>query len=65
LATLRARLVDSAPKGGPQLIQPLTGPCQVGKTTLLLALAADFGDHALYVAGDAPESSLAGCWEQL
>jgi hypothetical protein len=65
LATLRARLEETSPKAGPQLIQLLTGPRQVGKTTLLLALAADFGEHALYVAGDAPESSLAGFWEQL
>jgi hypothetical protein len=41
----------------------LTGPRQVGKTTLLLELAQEWGEHALYVAADAPEAALPGWWE--
>jgi hypothetical protein len=37
----------------------------VGKTTLLLALAADIGHAAVYAACDSPEASLPGFWERL
>lgn len=60
-ALLRERLDE----GVPRHIQLLTGPRQVGKTTLLLALAERFGKRALYVAADAAEASLPGFWEQL
>jgi len=49
----------------PARIQLLGGPRQVGKTTLLLELAAELGDRALYAAGDAPEAYLPGFWERL
>lgn len=53
---LRTRLEESAPGR----IQLLTGPRQVGKTTLLLEIAEGFGDRAIYFAADSPEASLAG-----
>lgn len=64
-ATLGARLLERRGGPGPALIQLLTGPRQVGKTTLLLALAQSRADRSLYVACDAPEAALSGFWEQL
>jgi hypothetical protein len=61
LSLLRQRLGEPAPAR----IQLLSGPRQVGKTTLLLALAAEFGDAAAYAAMDGPEASLPGFWERL
>lgn len=58
---LRARLAG-APPGR---IQLLAGPRQVGKTTLLLELAADLGPAAVYFAADDPAASLPGSWERL
>lgn len=49
----------------PTRIQLLSGPRQVGKTTLLLDLAEEYATRAIYVAGDAPEASLPGFWERL
>lgn len=46
-------------------IQLLSGPRQVGKTTLLLDLAERLGPAALYAAGDSPDASLPGFWERL
>ncbi|MHB2021381.1 MAG: AAA family ATPase [Candidatus Xenobia bacterium] len=43
-------------------MQILTGPRQVGKTTLLLELAREFGSQAIYGAADAPEAALPGWW---
>lgn len=60
-ALLRRRLAEPAPGH----IQLLTGPRQVGKTTLVLELAAEAGDAALYVAADGPEAALPGFWERL
>jgi predicted AAA+ superfamily ATPase len=57
-ATLRARLKEPAPGR----IQMLTGPRQVGKTTMLLDIAKTYGDQAIYVAADAPEASLPQWW---
>lgn len=57
---LRKRLKEPAPGR----IQLLTGPRQVGKTTLLLELAAEFGDRAVYAAGDEPDAALPGFWER-
>ncbi|MGC2465748.1 MAG: AAA family ATPase, partial [Candidatus Acidiferrum sp.] len=48
----------------PGRIQLLTGPRQVGKTTLLLEIAAQFGDSAVYAAGDEPDAALPGFWER-
>jgi predicted AAA+ superfamily ATPase len=60
LARLRERLAEPAPGR----VQILTGPRQVGKTTLLLELAGERGDRAVYAAADAPEASLPGWWEE-
>jgi predicted AAA+ superfamily ATPase len=49
----------------PGRIQLLAGPRQVGKTTLLLALADHFAGVALYAAADGPEATLPGFWERL
>ena len=56
---LRERLREPAPGR----IQLLTGPRQVGKTTLLLQLLEEYGSAALYLAADAPEATLPGWWE--
>ncbi|MGD0110361.1 MAG: ATP-binding protein [Armatimonadota bacterium] len=56
---LRRRLSEPAPGR----LQLLTGPRQVGKTTLLLELSQEWGDRALYLAADAPEAALPGWWE--
>src|SRR5262245_43119346 len=58
---LLARLREPAPGR----IQLLTGPRQVGKTTLLLDLAQTLGEAAQYVAGDDPQAGLPGFWERL
>lgn len=65
LAVLEQRLAERRGQKGPLAIQLLTGPRQVGKTTLLLALASKYGKQALYIACDAPEAALPGFWEQL
>jgi len=57
---LRERLREAAPGR----IQILTGPRQVGKTTLLLELVEQFGDQAVYAAGDDPSAALPGFWER-
>lgn len=57
---LQERLAEAAPGR----IQILTGPRQVGKTTLLLDLADHFGDRAVYAAGDDPSAALPGFWER-
>jgi predicted AAA+ superfamily ATPase len=57
---LLARLEEPAPGH----IQLVTGPRQVGKTTVLLELAARYGDRALYAAADSPETSVPGYWER-
>lgn len=56
---LRQRLTEPAPGR----VQFLTGPRQVGKTTLLLELAQEWGERAIYLAADAPETALSGWWE--
>ncbi len=58
---LRKRLAEPAPGR----IQLLTGPRQVGKTTLLLDLARESPERAMYVAADGPEASLPGFWDRL
>jgi hypothetical protein len=57
---LRRRLAEPAPGR----LQLLTGPRQVGKTTLLLKLAQEWGERARYLAVDAPEAALPGWWER-
>lgn len=58
---LSRRLSEPAPGR----IQLLSGPRQVGKTTLLLEIADRLGAEALYAAADAPEAALPGFWERL
>lgn len=58
---LRARLAERAPAR----IQLLTGPRQVGKTTLLLDLARTLDPVAHYAAADSPDATLPGFWERL
>ena len=47
-------------RAGPGRIQLLAGPRQVGKTTLLLELADQFGKQAIYAAADAPRQRCRG-----
>jgi uncharacterized protein len=61
LELLRRRLAEDAPAR----IQLLTGPRQVGKTTLLLELEQELGQQAIYAAADAPEAALPGYWDRL
>src|SRR5947207_14962463 len=60
-ALLRQRLAEDAPGR----IQLLSGPRQVGKTTLLLELAKERANSAIYVARDGPEAALPGFWQRL
>jgi len=59
---LLARRLDEA---APGRIQLLAGPRQVGKTTLLLEVAEQHGNAAIYAAADGPEAALPGFWERL
>jgi len=63
-ANCRKVLLDRLKEPAPGRIQLLTGPRQVGKTTLLLEIAAEFGDQAVYAAGDDPDAALPGFWER-
>ncbi|MDM7916198.1 MAG: ATP-binding protein [Candidatus Eisenbacteria bacterium] len=58
---LLARLGEPAPSR----IQLLSGPRQVGKTTLLLELADRLAPQAVYAAADSPEAALPGFWERM
>ena len=60
----REILLERLGEAAPGRIQLLTGPRQVGKTTLLLDIAAKFGDKAIYAAGDDPDAALPGFWER-
>lgn len=64
-AECRKLLLDRLQEIAPGHIQLLTGPRQVGKTTLLLDLEKELGKIVLYSAGDAPGSQLPGAWERL
>lgn len=57
-------LLDCLSEDAPARIQLLTGQRQVGKTTLLLEIAAKFGDQALYAAGDEPDAALPEFWDR-
>ncbi len=61
----RALLIQRAAEPAPGRIQLLSGPRQVGKTTLLLDLAEQLGATAIYMAADGPEAALPGFWERL
>ena len=56
----RQLLLKRLREPAPGRIQLLTGPRQVGKTTLLLEIASQFGDAAIYAAGDEPDAALPG-----
>ena len=58
---LAKRLAEPAPGR----IQLLAGPRQVGKTTLLLEMAEQAGNQAVYAAADSPEAALPGFWERV
>jgi predicted AAA+ superfamily ATPase len=58
---LAARLAEPAPGR----IQLLCGPRQVGKTTLLLEMAARDPSATIYAAADGPEAAVPGFWERL
>lgn len=60
----RRVLMERLGEAAPGRIQILTGPRQVGKTTLLLDLAEQFGNQAVYAAGDDPSAALPGFWER-
>jgi len=60
----RQLLLKRLQEPAPGRIQLLTGPRQVGKTTLLLEIARQFGDAAVYAAGDEPDAALPGFWER-
>lgn len=51
---IRSWLVERLDETAPGRIQLVTGPRQVGKTTLLLDLAGRYADRGLYAAADAP-----------
>jgi len=63
-AQCRRRLLERLRETAPGCIQLLTGPRQVGKTTLLLEIAEQFGEDAGYAAGDEPDAALPGFWER-
>ena len=60
----RDLLLQRLQEPAPGRIQLMTGPRQVGKTTLLLEIAREFGDRAIYAAGDEPSAALPGFWER-
>jgi predicted AAA+ superfamily ATPase len=61
----RDLLAQRATEPAPARIQLLSGPRQVGKTTLLLDLVDRLGPLAIYAACDGPEAVLPGFWERL
>jgi predicted AAA+ superfamily ATPase len=61
----RRLLLERLQEPAPSRIQLLTGPRQVGKTTLLLDLTKHLGEAAQYVAGDDPQAGLPGFWERV
>lgn len=60
LKVLSQRLNEPAPGR----VQLLTGPRQVGKTTLLLELTRRFENAGHYVAMDDPAAALPGFWDR-
>ena len=64
-AACRAHLTRRLAEPAPGRLQLLTGPRQVGKTTLLLELAQQYEPLAVYASCDGPEAALPGFWERL
>lgn len=65
VAAARRLLEQRLAEPAPGRLQFLVGPRQVGKTTLLLALAKAWGAQGLYAAADAPASQLPGWRDRL
>lgn len=63
-AECRDLLVERLAAPDPPPIQLVSGPRQVGKTTLLLELTERLAPRAVYYAADAPEAALPGAWER-
>lgn len=61
----RRVLLKRMAEPAPGRIQLVSGPRQVGKTTLLLQLVEKLGKQAIYAATDAPEATLPGFWERI
>jgi predicted AAA+ superfamily ATPase len=61
----RELLLKRLSEPAPGRIQLLSGPRQVGKTTLLLEIAERERGAAIYAAADGPEAALPGFWERL
>lgn len=61
----RAVLEERVAEPAPGRIQLLTGPRQIGKTTLLLDLERRLKSSASYTACDGPEAAVPGFWERL
>jgi predicted AAA+ superfamily ATPase len=61
----RDLLLERAAEPAPQRVQLLVGPRQVGKTTLLNAVAESLGPVAIYAAVDGPEAALPGFWDRV
>ena len=64
-AAARELLARRLGEPGPGRIQLVAGPRQVGKTTLLLDMAARHGQAAVYAAADGPEAAVPGFWERI
>ncbi len=64
-AAARDLLARRLREPGPGRIQLVAGPRQVGKTTLLLDMAARQGRAAVYAAADGPEAAVPGFWERI
>ena len=64
-STLKERLTEKSSG----LIQLLVGPRQVGKTTLLLEVAAEWDGRSVYASADTPEAALPnwreGIWRRV
>jgi predicted AAA+ superfamily ATPase len=61
--SVRAKLKERLDESAPSRVQILSGPRQVGKTTMLLEIAREWGEGAIYLAADSPEAALPGWWE--
>jgi predicted AAA+ superfamily ATPase len=64
-AGCKAHLTRRLAEPAPGRLQLLTGPRQVGKTTLLLELAKENEPMTVYASCDGPEAALPGFWERL
>ncbi len=62
---IRDELLKRLLEAAPGRVQILSGPRQVGKTTLLLEMAKEFGERATYVSADSTEAQMSGWWEQV